>query len=886
MTSDIPQRLAAILAADIAGYTRLMEQGEARVVASWRRARDEVIDPTVAHFNGRIVKLTGDGFLAEFATAESAVRAALEMQARFAEMFGAEPAERRVEFRMGVNLGDVWVDKDDIYGAGVNVAARLEALAEPGAICISGAVYEAVKHKVEARFNDLGPRQVKNVTEPVRVYRVGSSGPSTTSQAPSGTSLRRPLKYAASLVLAGVIAASGYGYWQQQLQSRVLFESTIPEIEMSLDAGDFEQAFARITEAQSRMPDARELDELMERAAWRVDLKSEPAGARVLRRAYGPGENGWVELGITPLEDIYLPFGLSQLRLEREGSVPLLRAIGGGGLIFSELPERDVPGGASFWYVIGSETFKLDAVGSIPEGKVRVPGVRDLVNGGSVEANDFFLDRYEVTNAQYKAFMNAGGYEDARLWETVVVDGEELPWEEVPKRFADRTGRPGPSTWEGGDYPRGADDLPVTGVSWYEASAYARFKGQELPTIHHWQRAAAVAMQAWELPLSRFAADSPLPVGQTGAVSWVGAFDLLGNAQEWTATRSGDGVLIAGGAWNDRQHLSAPWGLHPLDRSPGNGLRLAITSDEPAVREVLHAPLSPVPERPTQTAVSEEIYAALSRSFAYDPTDLRATIDATQETHAWTRQRISFDAAYPGPRMVLYLYLPRNSRPPYQTVIHWPGGAAWSMASIDDYSDYLDFGVKNGRAVAWPVYLGTFERGDSRGPPRGANTTAFRDQFVHSVNDLRRTIDYLETRQDIDSRAIAFYGLSLGAFYGATALAQDNRISLAVMEVLPVATAVPASPEVDPVNALPRITVPTLLMSGELDPFVLLDDARRSFALLGADPSDKRHVIGEGTHYMPRDQMIRETLEWLDKHFGPPPRDLSQTSPARPPSAA
>jgi dienelactone hydrolase len=625
------------------------------------------------------------------------------------------------------------------------------------------------------------------------------------------------------------------------------------------------------------MPDSRELGELKKRAAWRVDLKSEPTGARVLRRAYGAGEDAWVELGVTPLEDVYLPFGVSQLRLEREGSVPLLRAIGGGGLIFAELPERDV-GGLSFEYLIGWETFKLDAVGSIPDGKVRVPGVRELVNGGSVDANDFFLDRYEVTNAQYKQFVDAGGYADARLWDP------ELPWDEVRKRFIDRTGRPGPSTWEGGDYPRGADDLPVTGVSWYEASAYARFKGQELPTIHHWQRAAAIAMQAWELPLSRFAADGPLPVGRSGAASWVGAFDLLGNAQEWTATRRGDEVFIAGGAWNDRQHLFFPLPRAPLDRGPGNGLRLAITSDEPATRAALRAPLAPVPAISAQEPVSDEIYAAYGELFAYEPTDLRAAIDATQETHAWTRQRISFDAAYPGPRMVLYLYLPHNSRPPYQTVIHWPGAAAWSMASIDDYTEYLDFVVKNGRAVAWPVYLGTFERGDGHGPPTGAtNATARRDQMVAGAKDLRRTVDYLLTRQDIDSRALAFYGLSIGAHYGASALAQDNRISLAVMEVLPLGRGL--SPAVDPVNALPRIHVPTLLMSGELDPYITPDDARRSFALLGADASDKKHVWGQGTHFIPRDLMIRETLEWLDKYFGPPPRDLSQTYETRPPSA-
>ena len=154
--TNLPQRLAAILAADIASYTYLKELDEIGVVEAWRRACSTVIDPTVARHQGRIVKLTGGGFLAEFPTVESVVKAALSMQDAFATMFADAAPGRRVAFRMGVNVGDVWVDSDDIYGAGVNVAARLQSLAEPGGICISGAVRDAVKHKVAGALRRHG----------------------------------------------------------------------------------------------------------------------------------------------------------------------------------------------------------------------------------------------------------------------------------------------------------------------------------------------------------------------------------------------------------------------------------------------------------------------------------------------------------------------------------------------------------------------------------------------------------------------------------------------------------------------------------------------------------------------------------------------------------
>lgn len=172
VATDLPQRLAAILAADIAEYTRLMELDEVGTVAAWRRARAEIIDPTIEQHHGRIVKLTGDGFLAEFSTVESAVRAALAMQRMLAAAFAAVPLDRRVRFRMGVNLGDIWVDTADVYGAGVNVAARLEGLAAAGGLCISDAVHEAIKHKIVAAYEDAGSRRFKNVAEPVRVWRV------------------------------------------------------------------------------------------------------------------------------------------------------------------------------------------------------------------------------------------------------------------------------------------------------------------------------------------------------------------------------------------------------------------------------------------------------------------------------------------------------------------------------------------------------------------------------------------------------------------------------------------------------------------------------------------------------------------------------------------
>ena len=168
---NIDRRLAAILSADVVGYSRLMGADEAGTLGALRAHRDELIDQTIADHNGRIVKLMGDGLLVEFASAIDAVECAVAVQNGMAVRNAGVPDDRRIVFRIGVNLGDVIIEGDDIYGDGVNVAARLQELAAPGGIHISGMVFEQVDGKIDERFQDMGNQQLKNIAKPVRVYR-------------------------------------------------------------------------------------------------------------------------------------------------------------------------------------------------------------------------------------------------------------------------------------------------------------------------------------------------------------------------------------------------------------------------------------------------------------------------------------------------------------------------------------------------------------------------------------------------------------------------------------------------------------------------------------------------------------------------------------------
>jgi adenylate cyclase len=189
----VERRLAAILAVDVAGYSRLMGEDEEGTLAALRAVRRELGDPKIAEHRGRIVKTTGDGLLAEFASVVDAVRCAVEVQREMIARNAAAPAERRIEFRMGINLGDIIIEDDDIFGDGVNIAARLEALAEPGGICLSAAAHEQVRDRLDLAFDDLGEQQVKNITRPVRIYAVALGG-SSRATLPVGAPLPLPDK--------------------------------------------------------------------------------------------------------------------------------------------------------------------------------------------------------------------------------------------------------------------------------------------------------------------------------------------------------------------------------------------------------------------------------------------------------------------------------------------------------------------------------------------------------------------------------------------------------------------------------------------------------------------------------------------------------------------
>ena len=214
MAPRVERKLAAILAADVVGYSRLVGADETGTIARLKALRKEFIEPLIAEYRGRVVKLVGDGALVEFASAVDAVECAVAVQTGVAERQAGEPEDRRIQFRIGINVGDIIVEDGDILGDGVNVAARLEGLAEPGGICIARSVYNQVKAKLALPFEPMGAHRVKNIAEPVEVWRVALDGATPgMRQAPEiGT---RCLGCRSCADAAYALGGAGAWWWQQ-----------------------------------------------------------------------------------------------------------------------------------------------------------------------------------------------------------------------------------------------------------------------------------------------------------------------------------------------------------------------------------------------------------------------------------------------------------------------------------------------------------------------------------------------------------------------------------------------------------------------------------------------------------------------------------------------
>ena len=691
------------------------------------------------------------------------------------------------------------------------------------------------------------------------------------------TFLHRLSKPKVAVPVAGallVVVLLSVWFFRRRARIRWARQEILPEIERLVEMSwrDFIEPYKLAEQAEKIIPHDPRLVELLSECAVNINFQTEPPGADIYVKEYSKPESVWEYLGVSPIEDMRLPISIFRWKMEKEGF-------------------ETVMGASSSWNVAKTEfipnhiTRVLDKKGSIPPGMVRVPGAKTPQG----EFDSFFIDGTEVTNRQYKAFIDAGGYRKKEFWKhPFEKDGRALTWEEAMGAFVDPSDQPGPSTWLGGDYPQGQEDYPVTGISWYEAAAYAEFAEKSLPTGTHWGVARGEntpMVDAFQYggnaiiaPFSNFGFEGPVRTGNLPGITAYGAYDMAGNVREWCWNESQHGRVIRGGAWNDNTYMFGDLSHVPaFDRSPTNGFRCALYPDPEKIPEAVFRSvvLGETKDYYKEKPVSDTVFEIYKDQFSYDKTELIAQVESRDESpDDWIVERVTFDAAYGDERMTAVLFLPKNPAPPYQTAIYFPGiQAMWRKSSEEipgsmEFKVFLSFIVKNGRTVLYPVLKGTMERNFTR-PTTWDNTHRQREWRIQIVKDFKRCIDYLETREDIDSDKLAYYGLSWGGGWpGILIPAVEERLKASVL--LAGGFRDIGRPEVLMINYISRVKLPTLMMNGRYDSARDFDiSIKPMFDLLGTPDEHKVLKAYDTDHIPPRHEFIKETLAWLDKYLGP-----------------
>jgi formylglycine-generating enzyme required for sulfatase activity/predicted esterase len=699
--------------------------------------------------------------------------------------------------------------------------------------------------------------------------RTGKPAPvpaSPTSTAKKGRSISTML--AAGVVLAGLVVA-GYLYFDAGEQEQASYDAAIAEIDALIAKDRFIDAYVLMKDLDPARDPMR--SEYAERVVVPGTLKVEGEGIAVSFKPYGRDDVDWIPLGTTPFDGpTPLPRGELHFKLEAPGfDTQQVVAKNPGPLLQNGFYLANA-GRDRFT----QQPVRLKPTGEVPAGWVEIPssdqpffltGWSRNILGFDIVRNTarFYVSKFEVTNAQYKEFVSAGGYSDESYWdglEFLTETGETLSFAEAMEIFVDETGRPGPSTWALSSFAEGEADLPVTGLSWYEAAAYARFRNLSLPTIYQWARyahgpieglypiASAIEQQSNFSQKSLISATS-----ETGVGPW-GTYNTAGNAREWVWNLAGDLGLIQGSQWqsygNYSQIITAP----RMNRQETNGVRLVQNLASEPYDEGLLAPIDVIYDDPfvSREPVSDEAFKLMRLQFnAPRREPLKVSTERVEETELWTVDEHSLQYSE-NETFVVYVFQPNSGKTPYQTIIYGPPGNA--MRSLPnrvvlDLLPNFSYLLRSGRAVVVPIWAGSYERYEASEVDVDLRVAQDRRAALTWYRDAVDTVNYVETLPGLDSGKLAYIGYSYGAaVYGQLVMAMEGRLKTGIFVSGGLVHSRPLNPFLDGINWVGHITQPLLQLNGIYDHIF---------------PWEPGHIG------FPENQLIAEIADWLDKYLGP-----------------
>ncbi len=364
-------------------------------------------------------------------------------------------------------------------------------------------------------------------------------------------------------------------------------------------------------------------------------------------------------------------------------------------------------------------------------------------------------------------------------------------------------------------------------------------------------------------------------MGSLDGISFWGVYDIAGNAREWCYNEGDkDQRFILGAGWNDPvENYNLAFTQSALDRSLSNGFRCIKELSGDTTYDKLTGVIDlDFRDYNREKPVNNETFTIFLRQYAYDHSALNPKVTKVSDSGLWNLEKIDMDAAYNKERLTVYLFLPKNTKPPYQTIIFFPGSSVFferSFIKDKGWSERVfDFLLKSGRAVLFPVIKGSYERGGEFESVLPEESILYKNHVISWTQDVSRSLDYLETRNDIVHEKFGFFSFSWGSTVAPIVCAVEKRINTAVLHA-PGFMMQKTLLEVDLLNFVPHVKIPVLMLNGRNDATFPLDVSQKPmFNLLGTNAKEKKMIIYEGGHLVPRSKLIKESLFWFDKYMG------------------
>ncbi len=643
----------------------------------------------------------------------------------------------------------------------------------------------------------------------------------------------------------------------------------ISEILQLVENENFFEAFSLGVSIQANQPNNVILEELWDEFSVKGTIITQPEGAEVWVSDYFNPSSENINLGITPLENVKIPIGTLTVEYLREGYIPRTIIAANPYYSFGNFPPYpDVPPVPT---LLISEN-DSDEMIPVPDIAIGL-GVYGFANR-ELQLGSYGIGKYEVTNEEFKQFVDDGGYEDPSYWDGLVFEreGVELNFEAASELMIDTTGRNGPAGWELGNYRAGEGGLPVVGVSWYEAVAYTRYRGVALPSAYHWTRAGLLnAYFRTPKDYSNFSG-TILPATDESALGPFGSFNMLGNVREWVWNSKEDNKLVLGGSFTDPDYMSTlAYDLPPFTRDSFTGFRTARYSETTAaLEEFLEPPDLAFNDFRNAQPASAEVFDAISDQFRYNKDNLAPEVDLIDESHTlWDLEIVSINTDYDDDRIKIHLFKPKESTSS-GLAIYFGGLSTFSEGAqrITPSPQDFDFVISSGRALAIIELDGSFSRYDGAGQLSGDELRRKRaSQFLNWHSDLGRSIDYLTTRTELNASSLSYLGASFGASSVGSLLSLEKRFDAAVL-VIGGFSSTEALTLSSQLTHVAQIGLPTLMINGTSDNiFPIVTSAIPFYEKLGTLSELKRQVFFDGGHEAPpRGQLVSETVDWLDKY--------------------